>query len=194
MWQIDDTEIILQQGDITDFEGDALVNAANTRLILGAGVAGAIKKKGGPSIQEECNNIGSIDLGEAAITNGGSLNVKYVIHGASMHLGGRTTELSLGETIWNCLLRGILPKSCNSPATKYPSLFVVGISLIAAKDLAVTPTQMECAQKSSVEKPRKESLPLRLARIAVLSTRFLTVLTPSIMIAWAEDVISLGRE
>ena len=106
MWQIENTEIILQQGDITNFEGDALVNAANTRLILGAGVAGAIKKKGGPSIQEECNNIGSIELGEAAITNGGSLNVKYVIHGASMHLGGRTTEISLGETIWNCLLRG----------------------------------------------------------------------------------------
>ena len=107
MWQIDRTSIILKQGDITDFEGDAIVNAANTRLILGAGVAGAIKKRGGASIQEECNNIGSIELGEAAITGGGLLKAKYVIHGASMHLGGRTTETSLGETIWNCLLRGV---------------------------------------------------------------------------------------
>lgn len=119
MWQIDKTAIILQQGDITDFEGDALVNAANTRLILGAGVAGAIRKKGGSSIQEECNSIGSIDLGEAAITSGGLLKVRYVIHGASMHLGGRTTESSLRKTVVNCLLRGV---ECKSKTIAFPAI------------------------------------------------------------------------
>jgi len=55
--------VIIRQGDITDIEVDAIVNAANTDLILGSGVAGAIRKKGGSSIQEECNKIGSIPFG-----------------------------------------------------------------------------------------------------------------------------------
>jgi O-acetyl-ADP-ribose deacetylase (regulator of RNase III) len=62
----------IEQGDITEMDVDAIVNAANNDLILGAGVAGAILRKGGPSIQEECNEIGSIPLGYAAITRGGS--------------------------------------------------------------------------------------------------------------------------
>ena len=110
MWRIEETEIILQQGDITEFDGDSIVNAANTKLILGAGVAGAIRKKGGASIQEECNKIGSIKLGEAAVTNGGLLKTKFVIHGASMKLGGRTTENSLRDTIRNCLIIGVTKK------------------------------------------------------------------------------------
>ena len=88
--------IHIQQGDITDMDVDAIVNAANNDLILGAGVAGAILRKGGPSIQEECNEIGSIPVGYAAITRGGNLKARYVIHAASMGLGGeRTTAKSL---------------------------------------------------------------------------------------------------
>ena len=59
------------QGDITEFQGDAIVNAANNYLKLGAGVAGAILRKGGPSIQEECDRIGKIRVGEAAVTGAG---------------------------------------------------------------------------------------------------------------------------
>ncbi|MCG3226157.1 MAG: macro domain-containing protein, partial [Candidatus Heimdallarchaeota archaeon] len=106
MWQIEDTKIHLKRGDITDFEVDAIVNAANTKLILGGGVAGAIRKKGGPSIQNECNEIGPIKLGEAVITLGGNLYAKYVIHAASMHLGGKTTSESLKDSVWNCLRIG----------------------------------------------------------------------------------------
>jgi len=88
--------IEVKQGDITDMDVDAIVNAANNDLILGAGVAGAIHRKGGPSIQEECNEIGSIPVGYAAITRGGKLKARYVIHAASMGLGGeRTTAKSL---------------------------------------------------------------------------------------------------
>jgi O-acetyl-ADP-ribose deacetylase (regulator of RNase III) len=98
-------EIIITQGDITDADVDAVVNAANNDLQLGAGVAGAIRRKGGPSIQEECDRIGSIPLGEAAITGGGNLKAKYVIHAASMYLGGRTTAENLEASTRNALVR-----------------------------------------------------------------------------------------
>ena len=88
--------IQIQPGDITEMDVGAIVNAANNDLILGAGVAGAIHRKGGPTIQDECNEIGSIPLGYAAITSGGNLKARYVIHAASMGLGGeRTTAKSL---------------------------------------------------------------------------------------------------
>ncbi len=74
----------IAQGDITGFAGDAIVNAANNWLKLGAGVAGAIRKKGGPEIQAECDHIGPIRVGEAAITTGGKLPARYVIHAAVM--------------------------------------------------------------------------------------------------------------
>lgn len=79
--------VVIQQGDITDTDVDAIVNAANNDLILGAGVAGAILRKGGESIQEECTEIGSIPVGYAAITGAGKLKARHVIHAASMGLG-----------------------------------------------------------------------------------------------------------
>jgi len=88
-------KIVIQQGDLTEMETDAIVNAANNDLILGAGVAGAIRRKGGDAIQQECDAIGSIPIGFAAITGGGNLKAKYVIHAASMGLGSLTTEESL---------------------------------------------------------------------------------------------------
>lgn len=88
--------IVIQQGDITEMDVDAIVNAANNDLIPGAGVAGAILRKGGGSIQDECNEIGSIPVGYAAITRAGKLKARYVIHAASMGLGDvPTTAKSL---------------------------------------------------------------------------------------------------
>lgn len=74
--------IRIARGDITEFAGQALVNAANNRLQLGSGVAGAIRRKGGPSIQEACDTVGKIRVGESAITGAGNLQVRYVIHAA----------------------------------------------------------------------------------------------------------------
>lgn len=74
--------IQVAQGDITEFAGDAIVNAANNQLILGSGVAGAIRRRGGPSIQEECDRHGPIRVGEAALTGAGQLPVRKVIHAA----------------------------------------------------------------------------------------------------------------
>ncbi|AEV16897.1 Appr-1-p processing domain protein [Thermus sp. CCB_US3_UF1] len=74
--------IRVAEGDITEFQGDAIVNAANNWLKLGSGVAGAILRKGGASIQEACDRIGPIRVGEAAVTEAGRLPVRYVIHAA----------------------------------------------------------------------------------------------------------------
>jgi O-acetyl-ADP-ribose deacetylase len=98
-------KIYFLKGDITNMEVDAIVNAANNDLMLGAGVAGAIRRKGGPRIQEECDRIGSIRLGEAAVTPGGNLKAYYVVHAASMRLGGQTTAESLRSATRNSLLR-----------------------------------------------------------------------------------------
>jgi O-acetyl-ADP-ribose deacetylase (regulator of RNase III) len=83
------------QGDLTEMDTDAIVNAANNDLQLGGGVAGAIRRKGGPQIQAECDEIGPVPVGGAAITSGGNLKARYVIHAASMQLGGMTSAQSL---------------------------------------------------------------------------------------------------
>ena len=89
----DKIEII--EGDLTEMDVDAIVNAANNDLQLGGGVAGAIRRKGGPEIQKECDDIGQVPVGGAAITAGGKLKARHVIHAASMQLGGKTSAHSL---------------------------------------------------------------------------------------------------
>jgi O-acetyl-ADP-ribose deacetylase (regulator of RNase III) len=84
--------VTLVEGDITEQAVDAIVNAANSELLLGAGVAGAIREKGGPSIQAECDAIGAIEVGDAAVTGAGALPARFVIHAAGMPPGGRATE------------------------------------------------------------------------------------------------------
>ncbi|HUY74093.1 MAG TPA: macro domain-containing protein [Candidatus Dormibacteraeota bacterium] len=91
--------ILIIDGDLVDQDVDAIVNAANNDLVLGAGVAGAIRRKGGPSIQAECDALGPIRVGEAAITGAGELSARHVIHAASMGLGGRTTRTSLTSSM-----------------------------------------------------------------------------------------------
>jgi O-acetyl-ADP-ribose deacetylase (regulator of RNase III) len=88
-------KIVIQQGDLTEMDADAIVNAANNDLVLGAGVAGAIRRKGGEAVQRECDAIGSIPVGYAAITSGGKLKARFVIHAASMQLGGKTNADTL---------------------------------------------------------------------------------------------------
>lgn len=96
-------KIVLQQGDLTEMDVDAIVNAANNDLQLGGGVAGAIRRKGGGAIQRECDAIGSIPVGGAAITAGGGLRARFVIHAASMQLGGATTARALRSSTAHAL-------------------------------------------------------------------------------------------
>jgi O-acetyl-ADP-ribose deacetylase len=90
---------VIITGDLVEQEVDAIVNAANNDLLLGGGVAGAIRRRGGPSIQDECTAHGPVSVGEAALTGAGELHARYVIHAASMSLGGRTTAQSLRSSM-----------------------------------------------------------------------------------------------
>lgn len=99
------SEIIFEQGDICKQKVEAIVNPANSELLHGGGLAATIVSVGGDIIQEQSNNISPIQLGEAAVTEGGKLFAKYVIHAASMNLGEITSEDNLKSSIINSLKR-----------------------------------------------------------------------------------------
>jgi O-acetyl-ADP-ribose deacetylase (regulator of RNase III) len=87
--------VSIERGDITDWEVDAIVNAANSTLAMGTGVAGAIKRKGGVIIEEEAMQQAPVEVGEAVLSTGGNLAATHVIHGAVMGPDLKTD----GETI-----------------------------------------------------------------------------------------------
>jgi len=93
----------LMQGDITEMDTDAIVNAANDALQMGGGVAGAIRRKGGPKIQEECNRIGGTIVGGAVITTGGKLKARYVIHAVGPRYGEGDEDRKLRNATLNSL-------------------------------------------------------------------------------------------
>lgn len=102
-WIANGKKIKLVEGNIALMEVEAIVNAANKSLILGGGVAGAIRNFGGPSIQEECNKIGPIEIGEAVITAGGNLKAKYVIHAVGPVYGEGEEDEKLARATLNSL-------------------------------------------------------------------------------------------
>jgi len=93
----------LVQGDITEMGTDAIVNAANAQLVLGGGVAGAIRRKGGPRIQEECDRIGGTFVGGAVITTGGKLKARHVIHAVGPRMGEGDEDEKLRNATVNAL-------------------------------------------------------------------------------------------
>ena len=101
--KIKDTEIKIVQGDITELAVDAIVNAANNKLVMGGGVAGVIKRKGGESIEQEALKKGPINIGKAIYTSAGKLKAKYVIHAATMGMDFATDELKIRESCKNAL-------------------------------------------------------------------------------------------
>ena len=96
---MDKTQLEIVQGDITDLDVDAIVNAANEQLQLGAGVAGAIRQKGGASIQEECNRIGGTPVGTAVMTGAGHLKAKQVIHAVGPRMGEGDEDRKLAAAV-----------------------------------------------------------------------------------------------
>lgn len=101
--KIKNTEISVTQGDITQVKVDAIVNAANNKLVMGGGVAGAIKKKGGKIIEEEAVKKGPIEIGQAVATYAGKLAAKYVIHAATMGMDFHTDEVKIRDSCRNAL-------------------------------------------------------------------------------------------
>jgi len=93
----------LVDGDITEMDTDAIVNAANAQLVLGGGVAGAIRRKGGPQIQAECNKIGGTFVGGAVITTAGKLKAKHVIHAVGPRMGEGDEDRKLKNATLNSL-------------------------------------------------------------------------------------------
>lgn len=96
-WKIGEKILRLVEGNIALLEVEAIVNAANKNLKLGGGVAGAIRTYGGPSIQEECDRLAPIEVGQAVITGGGNLKAKYVIHAVGPVYGEGDEERKLAS-------------------------------------------------------------------------------------------------
>lgn len=103
--KVGDKVVVLVQGDITEMDTDAIVNAANAQLVLGGGVAGAIRTKGGPAIQEECHRIGETAVGEAVVTTGGRLKARWVIHAVGPRWGEGNEQEKLRQATVNSLRR-----------------------------------------------------------------------------------------
>ena len=101
--KIGDRMLELVEGDITEMDTDAIVNAANDQLVLGGGVAGAIRRKGGPEIQAQCDRIGGTFVGGAVITTGGHLKARHVIHAVGPRMGEGDEDRKLRDATVNSL-------------------------------------------------------------------------------------------
>jgi O-acetyl-ADP-ribose deacetylase (regulator of RNase III) len=117
--KINKTILELAEGDITDLDTDAIVNAADIALQLGGGVAGAIRRKGGPRIQEECNKLGGTYVGGAVMTTGGNLKAKYVIHAVGPRYGEEHEDEKLKNATLNSL---ILADKNNLKTIAFPAI------------------------------------------------------------------------
>ena len=106
------------QADVTKLDVDAIANAANTRLLHGGGVAGAISRAGGPAIQEESNAKAPIGLGEAVETSAGDMPARWVIHAATMEMDFRTDA-------------GIIERATRSTLAKAEELGARSLALVA---------------------------------------------------------------
>lgn len=100
---LEETQLEIVDGDITAVEVDAIVNAANEDLALGGGVAGAIRRAGGPSIQEECDRIGHTPVGTAVMTGAGNLPAKQVIHAVGPRMGEGDEDRKLSSAVRSAL-------------------------------------------------------------------------------------------
>ena len=148
--KIKNSRIKLVQGDITELDTDVVVNAANAQLILGGGVAGAIRRKGGPTIQEECNQIGGTFVGGAKITTGGNLKARHVIHAVGPRMGEGNEDEKLKNATLNSLklmdehsLKTIAFPAISTGIFGYPIDRCATIMISTAKDYLAGDTQIE---------------------------------------------------
>ena len=147
---IKNSSLKIVQGDITDLDTDVIVNAANAQLILGGGVASAIRQKGGPKIQEECNEIGGTFVGGAVITTGGYLKAKHVIHAVGPRMGEGEEDSKLTNTVLNSLklidehgLKTIAFPAISTGIFRYPIDRCAKIMIITAKKYLAGETQIK---------------------------------------------------
>jgi len=145
--------IELAQGDITSLNVDAIVNAANEQLQLGSGVAGAIRRRGGPSIQDECNQIGGCAPGGAVVTGGGDLSARWVVHavGPIWRGGGEGEEMLLASAVRAALKRAeeVGARSVALPAI---SAGIYGFPLRRAAELSIGAARSFAAEAQTVQR------------------------------------------
>jgi O-acetyl-ADP-ribose deacetylase (regulator of RNase III) len=145
--------IVLREGDITSQEVDAIVNAANSALVLGSGVAGAIRERGGPGIQAECDALGPIAVGDAAVTGAGSLPARFVIHAAGMPPGGAASEASVRSAMKKSLERA-RELGCRRIAVPAIGAGVGGLSTQRCAEILITEARAHLAEQTSLEEIR----------------------------------------
>jgi O-acetyl-ADP-ribose deacetylase (regulator of RNase III) len=145
--------IVLREGDITAEDVDAIVNAANSHLVLGAGVAGAIRTRGGPSIQAECDEIGPIEVGEAAVTGAGELAARHVIHAAGMPPGGQATEESVRSSVRRSLALAA-EKGCRTVAIPAIGAGIGGLSEQRCAEILIGEARAHLGGETTLEEIR----------------------------------------
>jgi len=157
---ISNSKIKIIQGDITELNTDVIVNAANAQLIMGGGVAGAIRRKGGPLIQEECNKIGGSFVGGAVITTGGNLKVKHIIHAIGPRMGEGDEDEKLKNATINSLklmdeheLKSIAFPAISTGIFGYPIEKCAKIMISTAKEYLSGETQIEIVVFCLYSKP-----------------------------------------
>lgn len=149
--------IQLLQGDITQIAADAIVNAANTSLLGGGGVDGAIHRAGGPTILEECKKIrdrqGGCKVGEAVITTAGKLPAKYVIHTVGpVWNNGANNEEALLASAYNSSLRLAIDHQIKTIAFPNISTGVYRFPKRRAAEIAIATVREFLARNSELEK------------------------------------------
>jgi len=145
--------IVLREGDITEEDVDAIVNAANSCLVLGAGVAGAIRRKGGPQIQVECDAIGPIGVGDAAVTGAGDLPARWVIHAAGMPPGGSATESSVHASVRRSLELA-REKGCRTIAVPAIGAGIGGFPVQRCAEILLSEAKEHLAGETTLEEIR----------------------------------------
>ena len=142
----------LVEGDITQQDTEALVNAANERLRVGGGVDGAINRAGGPKIQEEARKIGHCPTGQAVITTGGNLRAKYVIHTVGpVYRDGQHGEPELLASAYRESLKAASAKGIKSLAFPSLSTGVYGYPIPDAARVALTAVKEYLAEHPEIE-------------------------------------------
>jgi O-acetyl-ADP-ribose deacetylase (regulator of RNase III) len=158
-FQVGDAKVCLVQGDITDMDADAIVNAANSSLMGGGGVDGAIHRRGGPRVLEECKRLRArewpegLPTGKAAVTSGGNLKARYVIHAVGpIWRGGSKKEPELLAEAYRNSLRLAVSERLKTVAFPSISTGAYGYPVEKASRIALAIVRSFLEEEDSLDK------------------------------------------